>query len=641
MSLAETTSLDERVRAKLETLPNAPGVYCFRSAGEVLYVGKAGNLRSRVRSYFQPGTSDVRAFVARLDRELDDIQTFVAGSEKEAALLENQLIKEHQPRYNIKLRDDKEFLSLRLKPDAKWPRLDAVRRPKTDGAQYFGPYHSATAARQTMRLVNRHFQLRTCSDSELRSRVRPCLQYQIRRCPGPCVMDVDEQRYGEQVRDVALFLEGRHDELVATLGERMRGAADELDYEQAAVLRDQLRAVERVMQSQRVTSVSDVDQDVVGLYRQADQAEVAVLQVRGGRLIGVRTFALKDVSLPDDELVASFVVEWFDRAPVPDEVLLPLPIEAMDGLAEALSERDRSRARRAKVRVSAPQRGKRRDLVQLALDNAKHAFSEKQRAHEDIERRLAEVQRRLRLPVPPRRIECVDISHTGGDETVAAVVALADGVPDRKRYRTYHVKSVRGGDDYGAMYEVLSRRLKRGRDEQSGWELPDLLVVDGGKGQLNVALAALRDLGMGEGIERISVVALAKEKENPLGDKRVDRVYLPGQKNPIPVHSTPALGMLCLARDEAHRASNALRTKVGAKRRLTSGLDSVKGVGPKTRARLLQALGSLSAVKDASLEELVSAGATRRQAQAIGQHFAANAPDAGNTSIADAFSDLE
>lgn len=611
--------LPDIVTQKLETLPAKPGVYVFYGKAlkgegrEALYVGKARSLRSRVRSYFQPGTSDVRAFVARLETELIDLETFVAKTEKEAALLENQLIKERQPRYNVKLRDDKDFLSLRLDPDATWARLEVVRRPRPDGARYFGPYHSATSARQTLRLVNRYFQLRTCTDSEMKTRTRPCLQYQIKRCPGPCVFDVDEAQYADQVRSVALFLDGRHDELIRHLETEMKTSADELEYEQAGVYRDQIRAVERVREKQRVAFVRDVDQDVIGLFRRADQAEVAVLIVRGGKLVGVRTYDLKDVSLPDDELIASFVGEWYSVAPVPAEVLLPREVEAMEGLAEALDEMRKSQGARSSVKVIVPQRGARRKLVEMAQDNAAHAFREKRLEERNLEDRLASIRDRLRLPELPRSIECVDVSHIGGEDAVAAVVRLRDGAPDRGRYRTYHVKRARGGDDYGAMYEVLSRRFRRGRDDESGWELPDLLVVDGGKGQLNAALAALRDMQA----PALPIVGLAKEKENALGEKLVDRIYLPGQKNAIAVRGTPALQMLAFARDEAHRASNAFRIKLGAKRRIRSELEDIKGVGPRTRTKLYTALGSLDAIRKASLEELIEAGATRRQAMAI------------------------
>ncbi len=596
---------------KLDNLPVSPGVYLFKDArGKILYVGKARSLRSRVRSYFQEGNSDTRAFIQRLSRELGDIETVVVGSEKEAALLENTLIKQHRPKYNIKLRDDKEYLSLRLDPKAAWPRLEVVRRPKADGALYFGPYHSATAARQTLRLVNRHFQLRTCTDSDFATRTRPCLQYQIKRCPGPCVFEVDRARYGEQVQDVAMFLDGRHDELIPLLEARMRAAAEQLQYERAAEHRDQLRAIERVRQQNRVAVAQSIDQDVVGLFRRSDLAEVAVLQIRAGKLTNVRTFGLKDVSAPDDEVCAQFVLEYYGPGSfVPQELLLPVEIEAMDGLAELLSE-----LRGKHVKVLAPKKGARAELVQMARDNASHAFRENARSKEDVEARLTALQQRLRLPRVPHRIECVDVSHTGGAETVASIVALQDAQPDKKRYKSFHVKRVSGGDDYSAMYEVLSRRFRRGRNGEAGWELPDLLVVDGGRGQLHVAEQALMDLG----VRDLPLAALAKEKPNALGDKLVDRVYLPGQKNPIELRDHHAsLGLLALARDEAHRSSNALRLKLGKRRRIKSRLDEVPGIGPKTRVRLLKAFGSVRAIEEADEAALRAAGATHAQALAI------------------------
>jgi excinuclease ABC subunit C len=600
---------------KLDNLPVSPGVYLFKDkAGTILYVGKARSLRSRVRSYFQESNSDTRYFIARLSRELGDIETVVVGSEKEAALLENTLIKQHRPKYNIKLRDDKEYLSLRLDGKAAWPRLEVVRRPKSDGALYFGPYHSATSARQTLRMVNRHFQLRTCTDTDFASRRRPCLQYQIKRCLGPCVYDVDRAHYGEQVQDVAMFLDGRHDELIPLLEARMRSAALQLDYERAAEHRDQLRAIERVREQNRVAVASDVDQDVIGLFRRTDQVEVAVLQVRAGKLNNVRTFGLKDVSVPDDEFCASFVLEYYGPGSfVPQELLLPVEIEAMDGLSELLAE-----LRGKSMKVLAPKKGPRAELVQMARDNASHAFREKLRSKEDVEARLKSLQERLRLPRLPRRIECIDVSHTGGTETVASIVALLDAQTDKKRYKSFHVKRVSGGDDYSAMYEVLARRFRRGRNQEAGWEFPDLLVVDGGRGQLNVAQQALIDLGVTD----LPIAGLAKEKPNVLGEKLVDRVYLPGQKNPIELREHQAsLGLLALARDEAHRTSNALRLKLNKKTRIRSRLDEVAGIGPKTRNRLLKAFGSVRAIEEADEVALRSAGATQAQAIAILRSF--------------------
>ncbi|HEX5660019.1 MAG TPA: excinuclease ABC subunit UvrC, partial [Polyangiales bacterium] len=358
---------------KLDNLPVSPGVYVFKDkAGGVLYVGKARSLRSRVRSYFNEGNSDTRLFISRLERELGDIETVVVGTEKEAALLENTLIKQHRPKYNVKLRDDKEYLSLRLDPKRDWPRLEVVRRPKNDGALYFGPYHSATAGRQTLRLVNRHFQLRTCTDQDFSTRTRPCLQYQIKRCLGPCVFELDRAQYAQQVTDVAMFLDGRHDELIPIIEGRMREAAEVLEYERAAEHRNQLRAIERVREGNRVAVASSVDQDVLGVFRRADQAEVAVLQIRSGKLTSVRTFGLKDVSVPDDELCTSFLLEYYAEGSfVPQEVLLPLEIEAMDGMSELLSE-----LRGKAMKVLAPKKGPRAELVQMARDNASHAYRE-------------------------------------------------------------------------------------------------------------------------------------------------------------------------------------------------------------------------------------------------------------------------
>ncbi|GMV18529.1 MAG: UvrABC system protein C [Polyangiaceae bacterium] len=628
--------LPEKVQDKLEALPARPGCYVFRDrAGVALYIGKAKSLRARVRSYFQDGGSDTRGFIPLLQRHVADFDTVVTGTEKEAAILENNLIKESRPRYNVKLRDDKEFLTLKLSLEHAWPRLELVRRPEPDKARYFGPYHSATAARRTLNLIEKHFQLRTCSDRELSSRSRPCLQYQIKRCLAPCVYEVDASRYAQQVRAVSLFLDGRHDELSRELEERMAEAAKHMEYELAALYRDQLHAVRLVREAQRVVAVSDRDQDVLGLYREGDLVELSLLSLRGGRMVEASSFSHKKVELPDDELVGSFLrehygVEGLSAGLIPDEVLVPVLPEGAAGVAEWLSERRQALAREEggrarKVEIVAPERGPKRQLLELAVDNARHAFGEKQRAAEDMDVRLAQLQERLRLPALPRRIECVDISHLGGQDTVGAVVALRDGLPDKKRYRTYHVKGVSDGDDYGAMYEVLARRFRRGRaaedgDDKAEWELPDLLVVDGGRGQLAVAQAAAGDLGLHE----LSVVGLAKERESPLGDKLVDRVYLPGQKNPIALRpQSTELFLLARARDEAHRFSNRGRKKLGKKRRFESELDRVKGIGDKTKKALLDELGSVQGVREASDEAILAVpGVTRRQLAALRQHFA-------------------
>lgn len=656
------------VQEKLERLPVQPGVYLFKDKkGIVVYVGKAKSLRSRVRSYFQGGSSDERYFIPLLQKTLGDFDTIVTSTEKEATILENTLIKEHKPRYNVKLRDDKDFLCLRLasdRADSPWPRLTVVRRPTPDGARYFGPYHSATSARRTLHLVNKHFQLRTCSDAELSGRKRPCLQYQIKRCPAPCVYEVDKGWYDEQVLAVAKFLDGRHDELSRELAERMRVSAKGMHFELAAVYRDQLRAIDKVREEQRVVAMDDVDRDVVGLYREGDLVEMALLYVRSGKLSDVATFSMKQAEIPDEEIVAAFLAQHYERmtgegsveaaadvdlsragaelrslVPIPGEIVVPIEPEALSGIEAWLSERAGH-----KVSIVHPRRGARVDLLALANENATHAFSEKRRQSDDVKERLTQLQERLRLPGLPRRIECCDISHLGGGDTVGAVVAMKDGTADKKRYRTFHVRGPAGagvgaGDDYAAMYEVLARRFRRSslaarRSESPlseaqaeetrdriDWELPDLFVVDGGRGQLGVALAAARDLGLHE----LPIVALAKEKENVAGDTLVDRVYLPGQKNPVALKSHSAsLFFLARLRDEAHRFSNRARERLGKAQRFRSELDGIAGIGPKTKKSLLRTLGTVAAVKAATDEALLAVpGVGARHVKALRKMFPA------------------
>lgn len=669
--------LPETVTQKLDALPAQPGVYLFKDKkGAIVYVGKAKSLRSRVRSYFQGSLTDNRAFIPLLQQTIGDLETIVAANEKEATILENNLVKEHRPRFNVKLRDDKDFITLRLgaaagRPGGEtttgqaveesgaaraawWPRLEVVRRPTPDGGRYFGPYHSATAARRTLHLVNKHFQLRTCSDVEFASRKRPCLQHQIKRCPAPCVLDVDRAWYAEQTDAVAKFLEGRHDELSHELEAKMRQASREMRFELAAVYRDQLRAIDKVREEQRVVTIDDVDRDVIGLYREGELVEIALLHVRAGKLADVGTYSIKQAEIPDDEIVAAFVAQRYGAslgpdeddadgdAPatlVPDEIILPCEPEAAAGIAEWLADRAGHR-----VALLSPKRGHRVDLVAMANDNARHSFVEKRRHADDVQDRLRDLQQRLRLPVLPRRIECCDISHLGGGDTVGAIVAMTDGELDKKRYRTFNVRGTTRApeatglnDDYGSMYEVLARRFRRaaaaadapaipaprnspdgsatglgeslpagslpaGTDEGSpeaadnGWDAPDLFVVDGGRGQLAVALAAAHDLGLHD----LPIVALAKERETLAGETMVDRVYLPGQKNPIPLRSTTtSLFLLARLRDEAHRFSNRGRMRIGKKRRFHSPLDDVKGLGSKAAKSLLKHVGNVAAIRAA------------------------------------------
>jgi excinuclease ABC subunit C len=495
------------------------------------------------------------------------------------------------------------------------------------------------------------------------------------------VIDIDKAWYAEQVRSVALFLEGRHDELSGELTTRMREASRTMEFELAAIYRDQLRAVETVRESQRVVAMKDVDQDVIGLYREGSLVEILVLEVRSGRVTDTATFSLRGVELPDDEVLAGFLNQYYvgqERIAVviPDEILLPILPDGAEGVAEWLGD-----LRGKKVLLFVPQRGPKVDLLAMATENAAHSFREKQRGGDDIDSRLEELRDRLRLPSLPHRIECCDISHLGGGDTVGSIVALLDGQLDKKRYRSFKVKTVSDGDDYAAMYEVLGRRFRRGRtarieaaaaeaaasvavavaaeivaaneagagvDDGAGedadledvpvavpesdrepalieektaaktgqeWDLPDLFVVDGGRGQLGVALQAARDLGLHD----LPIVGLAKERETVTGEKMVDRVYLPGQKNGIPLRSTStALFFLSRARDEAHRFANHMRKKLGKARRLRSDIDDVPGIGAEVKKALLRELGSIVGIREASDAKILAVtGVTKRHLTAL------------------------
>ncbi len=609
---------DEELSERLASLPQRPGVYLFRGLrGETLYVGKARSLRSRVRSYFQARSGDSRPFVRRLRAELTAIETLVTANEKEAALLENELIKREKPCYNVRLRDDKDYLSLRIDPKAPWPRLQLVRRPKADGARYFGPYESATVARRTARLVSRHFQLRTCSDRELRSRSRPCLQHQIGRCPAPCVLPVDREAYAEQVRHAMLLLSGRHGPLLEALRARMKEAAEAWAFERAARYRDQMRAVERMAERQRVVAVRDRDQDVLGLARRDERAELVLLRVRAGKLVGAhREAAERAAELPDEALLASFVTAWYGRPGVelPDEVLLPTPIEAAGGVAAWLSER-----RGRKVEVKVPRRGERKRLVDLAAENAAEGLRSRLASERDASTHLAEIAERLRLPTPPRHIECVDVSHLGGRHASAVFVAMREGRIERAGYRSFRVRLAAGGDDYGALREVVCRRLQRALSGEDGWQAPDLLVVDGGRGQLEAARSVLVDLSL-EG--EVALAGLAKARREQGRERVGERLFVPGRMNPIPIRPGTALALLLRLRDEAHRASNLLRERVTRRAVLHSALDDIPGIGPRTRARLLRHFGSVEAVLRADPQALREAGCNRRQVEALLAHRA-------------------
>jgi len=589
-------ALDERIAA----VPAAPGVYLLKDAqGRVIYVGKAVSLRARVRSYLRGG--DERSQVRFLVGKLADFETLVTASEKEALILENNLIKQYKPRYNIRLKDDKSYVSVKVTVGDAWPRVLVTRRIVKDGSRYFGPFHSASAVRETLDTIRKIFPLRTCSDGVFRNRTRPCIEYDIKRCLGPCVLDVDRAAYGEHLRQAMLLLEGRSREVATTLRARMEDAAGAERFEEAARLRDQIRAIEKTQERQQVVAHWGADQDVFALYREGGAIEIQVLFVRDGKLVSTQSYAFDDWELPDGEVLEAVLTQFYQASArdVPDEILLPVAISDAPVRAEYLSER---RSRR--VSITVPQRGDKVRLVELAQANARQSFSERRDRAAEGTRQVAELQRRLDLRVPPRRIECVDIATFQGGETVGALVSFVDGRPSKDGYRRFRIRSVEGTDDFASVAEVLERRFRPGPKRG---ELPELLVIDGGLGQLAAAKAALAEVRLDD----LPVVGLAKERvaRDPLAreiQKRPDRVFLPGRKNPVILRSnSTALFLLQRVRDEAHRFANTYHRTLRRRARLTSLLESIEGVGPGRRRALLRQFGSMRRVQTASREELL------------------------------------
>ncbi len=651
-----TPALEE----KIANLPASPGVYLMKDdAGRVIYVGKAVNLKSRVRSYFSASSSDNRAFVAVLDHWLADLETMVVSSEKEALLLENELIKKHRPRFNVQLRDDKTFLCLRLDLSHPYPRLETVRAVKSaprvtsatvgdrgtpkrrestpnKDVRYFGPYASASSIRETLRVVNKYFQLRTCTDYVLEKRRRPCLLYQIGRCPAPCVHPIPSEDYRQNVDAVVMFLEGRSGPLLQSLGGRMKEASGKLAYEEAARLRDQIIALQRSLERQKVATTDAIDQDVFGFHREAERLVVYALWVRGGRINGGQAFHFSGQQFPDDELLMSFVNLYYDEENfIPSEVLLPVaPPEpaGLDALGDLLGDRKGTR-----VKVYVPQRGEKVALVGMATQNAERASSERKRTREEMDSVLERLKDRLHLKKFPRRIEAFDISHFQGTALVASQVAALDGEPDRARYRRFHVKTVAGNDDFASMYEVLSRRLRRGVTEN---DLPDLLVIDGGKGQLMAAQAAMKDVGM----EPIDLVALAKSRDLEVPDRDVEsqrspeRVFLLDRKEPIVLpQNSLELFVLTRLRDEAHRFAITFQRKIARRRGLESELEEIPGVGAGRRKVLLKHFGSVKGVRGATIEQLAEVeGLGPAVAERIHAFLHGRSADEGDDEVRDA-----
>ena len=571
----------------IKNIPQEPGVYLFKDrSGKVLYIGKAKNLNKRIHSYFSKG-KDYPYKLSLILTNADTIEHIITATEKEALILEGNLIKKYRPRYNVILKDDANYPLLKLDINNRYPRLTIVRRMKNDGDLYFGPFTSASAVRSTLRLIGPVFPLRKCRTKGTPKRSRPCLNYQLGRCLAPCCLDVRVEDYQEIVDQVKLFLEGRSKELISQLREIMQKASRELNFEKAARVRDQIRAVEKTVERQAVVSTEMKDQDVIGLSRSGKEAGIVILFVRSGYMVGSRNYSIHCEWQNASEPLEAFLKQYYrDKGFIPSEIILSDAIDDKRLISEWLTGMAGK-----KVSISVPSRGDKKKLVNMAVVNAENILLERQKS--DQSAILEEAKSILHLGRKPAHIEGIDISNLKGDLAVASLVAFVEGVPQKSGYRNYRIKEVEGIDDYAMIAEVIKRRLKKGQP-------PDLFVIDGGKGHLSVALKTIDALGLENPPD---VISIAKADQ---GEPRaVDKIYLPKRKNPlILARNHPVLSLLMRLRDETHRRALSYYRKRSKKKLTGSELDRIPGVGPKRKKALLKYLGDLQSITKAEIEDL-------------------------------------
>jgi excinuclease ABC subunit C len=616
--------LDERLSA----LPAKPGVYLMKDTqGQIIYVGKAVSLRNRVRSYFHAPAGHVPK-VRRLVEHIADFEFIVTSSELEALILECNLIKKHRPHYNVRLKDDKHYPYIKISLQEAFPRIYTVRRMENDGARYFGPHTSSKAVYQTMELLRKLFPYLTCKREITGKDKRPCLYYYIGRCAGPCIGAVSQEEYRALVEQIILFLEGKQERIVDDLQRKMAVAAQALDFERAATLRDQIQALHRVIEKQKIIDAAQSDQDVIAFAREDGQACVQTFFIRGGKLIGREYFVLTGTQDEDDlQIMSSFVKQFYDEAAyIPPAILLQHEVDEALIIAQWLRQK-----RGTKVTVQVPRRGKGRELVQMAAENAAETLAHLRAQWAADQARqvtaLDELQKYLDLDAAPTRIECYDISNIQGRAATGSMVVFGKGVPRKSEYRRFQIKTVTGADDYAMLQEVLRRRFRRAASrqqtaesrqqeadrkdtevgEQEGWGvMPDLLIVDGGKGQLSAALEVMGEMG----VDHIPAIGLAKQHEE---------VFVPGRSSPVLLpRDSEGLYLLQRVRDEAHRFAIGYHRQLRQRTGLRSRLDDIPGIGAKRRQALLKRFGSLQAIRDASLEELAAVqGMSRAVAEKV------------------------
>jgi excinuclease ABC subunit C len=601
--------IKEHISALLDSLPVKPGCYLMKDGnGKVIYVGKAINLRNRVRSYFHSGAQE-HPKTRQLVRRIEDIEWIVVGSELEALILEMNLIKKYRPHYNVRLKDDKRYPYIKVHWADPFPKVTVTRQMAQDGSRYFGPYTSVWAVHQTLDVLRRIFPYLTCDREITGQDERACLYYDIKLCTAPCIGAINKQEYRQMIEDLGQFLNGRTEPIVTRLQTEMEEAAESLKFERAAAIRDQLIAIENVVERQKVISNDYIDSDVLAMARDDGEACVQVFFIRGGKLIGRDYFLLEGTEdTPDTEVMAEFLKQFYDQAStVPPQVLLPQEVEEAQIIRQWLSQKRGGE----NVEIMVPHQGQQHDLVAMAAENAVETLNALKAQWEMDRHRqeeaLAELQQALGLGQPPNKIECYDISNTQGTAAVGSMVVFEQGIPSKKNYRRFNIRSVSGPDDFASMEEVLTRRFNRWqaaeeatngpgkKPDQAFARLPDLLIVDGGKGQLSRAVSVLERFDL---LDKIPVAGLAKQNEE---------LFVPGRSISIllPRHSQ-GLYLVQRIRDEAHRFAITAHRNRRAKAGLASRLDAVPGIGPARRKALLNHFGSIEAIQEASAEDLLS-----------------------------------
>lgn len=585
-----TSLISERIKR----LPTSPGVYLMKDAeGNILYVGKAANLRHRVSSYFGTG-SKLTAKIQRMVNRLNDVDFLITSSEQEALILELNLIKRYRPRFNVRLKDDKSFPYLKIDLREDWPRIYFTRRLEQDGGYYFGPFASAKSVRQTIRVIKEIFPFRSCPKPITGADRRACLEYYIGRCPGPCIGAITRKEHKKVIKQIVQFLEGKQETIVRDLERQMNEAAEAMEFEKAALYRNRIEAIRKVIEGQRIAAKVKGEQDVIAFAQDSDQACVQVFFIRSGKLIGRESFVLQGTrSETPEQIMTSFIKQFYNSAPyVPPLILLQHPAEDAATIENWLASK-----RGGRVQIRVPQRGNKRQLMNIVAENARQSLGQlqiRQLAPAGLPAALAEVAKELRLPRTPVRMEGYDISNIQGKTAVGSMVVFEQGRPKQAHYRRFKIRTVEGANDYAMLQEVLKRRFKHVGDATDAWPKPDLILIDGGRGQLNAALAALKEVGAGD----IPTASLAKENEE---------IFIPDSPQPIVLpRSSASLQLLQRLRDEAHRFALGYHQRLRKKETLLSVLDEIPGIGPKRRRALLTHFGSVQAIAEASLEDLAA-----------------------------------